>query len=81
MLSLNVARLAMTYGRAISDDALAWIISRDSREFNQVFYYDGRSGNVNRQVTTLGTRVTEVPLHPTISGDDGRIAFATRRAL
>ncbi|MGZ5482942.1 MAG: lamin tail domain-containing protein [Pyrinomonadaceae bacterium] len=82
VLSLNVARLAMTYGRAISDDGARVAYSAETAaNSTQVFYYDGRSGNVNRQVTTLGTRVTEVPLHPTISGDGRRIAFATRRAL
>jgi uncharacterized repeat protein (TIGR01451 family) len=82
VLSLNVARLAMTYGRAVSDDGTRVAYSAETAaNSTQVFYYDGRSGNVNRQVTTLGTRVTEVPLHPTISGDGRRIAFATRRAL
>jgi len=47
----------------------------------QVFLFDGRNGNITRQVTTLGSRVTEVPLHPTISGDGTRIAFATRRSV
>ena len=32
-----------------------------------------------RQITSLGARVTEVPLHPSISGDGSRISFATRR--
>ncbi|HEX5702834.1 MAG TPA: Calx-beta domain-containing protein [Pyrinomonadaceae bacterium] len=82
VLSLNVTRLAMTYGRAISDDGARVAYSAETAaNSTQVFYYDGRIGNVNRQVTTLGTRVTEVPLHPTISGDGLRIAFATRRAL
>ncbi len=82
VLSLNVTRLAMTYGRSISDDGARVAYSAETAtNSTQVFYYDGRIGNVNRQVTTLGTRVTEVPLHPTISGDGLRIAFATRRAL
>ena len=82
VLSLNVARLAMTYGRAISDDGARVVYSAETAaNSTQVFYYDGRSGNVNRQVTALGARTTEVPLLPTISGDGRRIAFATRRAL
>ena len=32
-----------------------------------------------RQITSLGVRTTEVPLHATISGDGSRLAFATRR--
>src|SRR5258708_8268907 len=41
--------------------------------------FGGRGGAVNRQITSLGTRVTEVPVQATISGDGTRIAFATRR--
>jgi uncharacterized protein (TIGR03437 family) len=42
--------------------------------------FDGRLAPASiRQITSLGTRVTEVPLHPSISGDGTRIAFATRR--
>ena len=82
VLSLNVARLAMTYGRAISDDGTRVVYSAETApNSTQVFFYDGRSGHVNRQMTTLGARTTEVPLHPTISGDGQRIAFATRRAV
>src|SRR5262249_8144979 len=45
----------------------------------QVFLYDGRGGGGIRQITALGARATEVPLHPSISGDGTRISFATRR--
>ena len=45
----------------------------------QVFLYDGRGAAGVRQITSLGARVTEVPLHPSISGDGSRISFATRR--
>lgn len=82
VLATNVQKLAMTYGRAISDDGARVAYSGETAtNSSQVFFYDGRSGNVNRQVTSLGTRSTEVPLHPTISGDGKRIAFATRRPL
>ncbi|MFN2498550.1 MAG: lamin tail domain-containing protein, partial [Pyrinomonadaceae bacterium] len=47
----------------------------------QVFLFDGRAGNTTRQITMLGSRVTEVPLQPTISGDGSRIAFAARRTV
>src|SRR5262249_42061537 len=50
-----------------------------STNTTQVFLYDGRGGRAIRQITTLGARVTEVPLHPSISGDGTRISFATRR--
>ena len=82
MLASQMQALSMTYGRAISDDGTRVVYSGETAaNSSQVFFYDGRSGNVNRQVTSLGTRTTEVPLHPTISGDGKRIAFATRRAV
>ena len=46
----------------------------------QVFLFDGRN-NTTRQITSLGSRATDVPLHATISGDGSRIAFATRRSF
>ena len=81
-LALNVPKLAMTYGRAISDDGARVVYSSETAtNSSQVFFFDGRSGNVNRQVTSLGVRATDVALHPTISGDGKRISFATRRAV
>jgi uncharacterized protein (TIGR03437 family) len=82
VLATQIQALAMTYGRAISDDGTRVAYSGETAtNASQVFFYDGRSGNVNRQVTSLGTRTTEVPLHATISGDGKRIGFATRRAV
>jgi uncharacterized repeat protein (TIGR01451 family) len=82
VIANQVLTLLMTYGRAISDDGQRVVYSGETAtNTSQVFFYDGRSGNINRQVTTLGARVTEIPLHPTISGDGKRIAFATRRAV
>jgi uncharacterized protein (TIGR03437 family) len=78
----QVEALLMTYGRAISNDGTRVVYSGETAtNSSQVFMFDGRGGAVNRQITSLGTRVTEVPLHPTISGDGTRIAFATRRNL
>ena len=82
VIASQVLTLTMTYGRAISDDGLRVVYSGETAtNSSQVFFYDGRSGNINRQVTSLGVRVTEIPLHPTMSGDGKRIAFATRRAV
>ncbi len=82
VLASSVQKLAMTYGRAISDDGARVVYSGETAtNSSQVFFYDGRAGNVNRQVTALGTRTTEVPLHPSISGDGKRISFATRRTV
>jgi uncharacterized protein (TIGR03437 family) len=82
VLAAGVQSLAMTYGRAISDDGLRVVYSaQTATSTTQVFLFDGRSGGVNRQITSLGSRVTEVPLHPTISGDGARIAFAARRSV
>ncbi|HKP45566.1 MAG TPA: lamin tail domain-containing protein, partial [Pyrinomonadaceae bacterium] len=81
-LAQNIALLALTYGRAISDDGLRVVWSaQTAANTTQVFLYDGRSGGITRQITSLSSRVTEVPLHPTISGDGSRIAFATRRIV
>src|SRR5262249_55746297 len=78
----QVQSLLMTYGRAISDDGMRVVYSGETApNSSQVFFFDGRSGNVNRQISSLGTRTTEIPLHATISGDGKRIAFATRRAV
>jgi len=75
----GVDQLAFTPGRAMSDDGERVIYSAaNSAGANQVFLFDGRN-NLLRQLTALGRRVADVPLHPTISGDGSRIAFATRR--
>ena len=80
-LATNVPALQLTYGRAISDDGLRVVWSAETApNSSQVFLYDERN-NLTKQVTTLGTRTTDVPLHATISGDGSRIAFATRRTF
>src|SRR6266481_9477463 len=81
VLAGNVQSLAMTYGRAISDDGTRIVYSAETAaNTTQVFLCDARSGGVVRQITLLGARATEVPLHPTISGDGTRVAFAARRS-
>ena len=81
-LATNAPLPAMTYGRAISDDGARVVWSaQTATNTTQVFLFDGRNNNTMRQITTLGSRVTEVPLHPTISGDGTRIAFAARRSV
>lgn len=80
VLAAGVPSLALTYGRAISDDGTRVVYSsQTATNTTQVFLYDGRSSAGVRQITSLGARVTEVPLHPSISGDGLRISFATRR--
>ncbi|HEX8354300.1 MAG TPA: lamin tail domain-containing protein, partial [Pyrinomonadaceae bacterium] len=76
----GVRELSLTYGRALSDDGLRVVYSaRGAAGGTQVFLIDGRNGYVVRQLTRLGTRASDVPLHPTVSGDGSRVAFATRR--
>ncbi len=76
----GVRELSTAYGRAVSDDGLRVVYSaRVTSGATQVFLLDGRNGYAVRQLTRLGTRQTDVPLHPTISGDGNRVAFATRR--
>jgi uncharacterized protein (TIGR03437 family) len=82
VLASNAQSLALTYGRAISDEGLRVVWSaQTANNTTQVFLFDGRGGNATRQITALSSRVTEVPLHPTISGDGSRVAFATRRGV
>lgn len=82
ILASGAPLLAMTYGRAISDDGARVVWSaQTATNTTQVFLFDGRNENTTRQITALGSRVTEVPLHPTISGDGTRIAFAARRSV
>ena len=77
----NAPGLELTYGRALSDDGLRVVYSYETGEHQtQVFLFDGLN-NKSRQVTNLPTRVSEVRLNPTISGDGKRIAFATRRKV
>jgi uncharacterized protein (TIGR03437 family) len=81
VVAANVPLLAMTYGRAISDDGARIVWSaQTATNSTQVFLYDGRN-NLTRQITTLGARATDVALQPTISGDGSRISFATRRSF
>ncbi|HVQ36775.1 MAG TPA: lamin tail domain-containing protein, partial [Pyrinomonadaceae bacterium] len=81
VLATGIQSLAMTHGRAISDDGtrVVWA-AETTTNTTQVFLFDGRN-NITRQITSLGSRATDVPLHPTISGDGSRIAFATRRSF
>ncbi|HEX3143474.1 MAG TPA: lamin tail domain-containing protein, partial [Pyrinomonadaceae bacterium] len=82
LIGTNIQSLQMTYGRAISDDGARVVYAAETAtNTTQVFMFDGRSGGTIRQITTLGARVTEVPLDPTISGDGSRIAFAARRTV
>lgn len=79
VLAANVNGLALTFGRAISDDGTRVVYAGDDGAgVSQVFFYDGRN-NLSRQATFLRARSQDVPLHPTISGDGSRVAFATRR--
>jgi uncharacterized protein (TIGR03437 family) len=80
VLTSGVPSLALTYGRAISDDGTRVVYaSQTAPNTTQVFLYDVRGAANVRQITSLGPRVTEVSLHPSISGDGLRISFATRR--
>jgi len=78
-IAKDVDGLALTYGRPMSDDGLRVVYAaQTAARTTQVFLYDGRNAQT-RRITSLGSRAADVPLHPTISGDGSRIAFATRR--
>ncbi len=82
VVATSVDSLALTPGRAISDDGTRIVWSaRTAANTTQVFLFDGRNNNTTRQITTLGSRATDVPLHPSISGNGSRISFATRRSV
>jgi uncharacterized protein (TIGR03437 family) len=79
VVAADVAGLSMTYGRAISTDGRRVVYAaQTAARTTQVFLYDGLNERT-RQLTALGSRASDVPLHPTISGDGSRVAFATRR--
>lgn len=78
----SVSNLEFTYGRAISDDGTRVVYAANTAQnASQVFLFDDRVGGVVRQITALGARSEDVPLHATISGDGLRITFATRRTV
>lgn len=73
--------LSLTTGRAISDDGRRVVYAAvEAESQTQVYLYDSSTGRVH-QITSLGARLTDVSLNPTISGDGKRIAFATRRSV
>jgi Tol biopolymer transport system component len=79
VIATAVEGLALTYGRATSDDGERIVYAaQEAARTTQVFLYDGRNDQL-RKLTALGSRAADVPLHPTISGDGARVAFATRR--
>jgi uncharacterized protein (TIGR03437 family) len=81
VIAANVAGLALTEGRAISNDGMRVVYSASTApNQSQVFLFDGRDNSI-RQLTQLGSRVVDVRLQPTISGDGRRVAFATRRRV
>ena len=81
VLAANVAELSLVEGRAVSDDGMRLVYSAATGpNQTQVFVFDGRDDSI-RQVTQLSSRVTDVKLQPTISGDGKRVAFATRRRV
>ncbi len=73
--------LSVTEGRAVSNDGMRFVYSASvGPNQTQVFMFDAREKSV-WQLTQLGSRVTDVKLQPTISGDGKRVAFATRRRV
>ncbi len=81
VVAMGVPSLAFTEGRAVSNDGMRVVYSAlTAPNQTQVFLYEARSNSI-RQLTKLGSRVTDVGLQPTISGDGKRVAFATRRRV
>src|ERR1700752_620369 len=81
VVAANVAKLSIATGRAVSNDGLRLVYSAETAaNQTQVFLFDARD-TTTRPLTQLGARSVDVPLHPTISGDGKRVAFATRRRV
>jgi uncharacterized protein (TIGR03437 family) len=81
MIASDVANLSLTEGRAVSNDGMRLVYSAlTAPNQTQVFLYEARDNSI-RQLTKLGSRVTDVSLQPTVSGDGKRVAFATRRRV
>jgi uncharacterized protein (TIGR03437 family) len=81
VLASEVQGLFLTEGRAVSNDGMRLVYSAEvAPNQTQVFLYDARDNSI-RQVTQLSSRVSDVRLQPTISGDGKRVAFATRRRV
>lgn len=81
VVAADVAELSLTEGRAVSNDGMRLVYSAATgTNQTQVFLFDARDDSI-RQLTQLGSRVTDVKLQPTISGDGRRVAFATRRRV
>ena len=77
----DVAELSLFEGRVLSNDGMRLVyLAATGTNQSQVFLFDGRDNSI-RQLTQLGSRVTDVQLQPTISGDGRRVAFATRRRV
>jgi uncharacterized protein (TIGR03437 family) len=81
VIASDVANLSLTEGRAVSNDGMRLVYSAlTAPNQTQVFLYEARDNSI-RQLTKLGSRVTDVSLQPTVSGDGKRVAFATRRRV
>ncbi|HJX90774.1 MAG TPA: lamin tail domain-containing protein, partial [Pyrinomonadaceae bacterium] len=81
LLANDISELSLTTGRALSSDGNRIVYSASiGLDQTQVFLFDLRSDAI-QQLTKLGTRTTDVPLNPTISGDGRRVTFATRRRV
>jgi Tol biopolymer transport system component len=81
IVATDVPKLSLGAGRAVSHDGMRLVYSAEIVENqSQVFLFDARN-ETTRQLTQLGSRVTDVDLRPTISSDGKRVAFATRRRV
>ena len=81
IVASGLSKLSIATSRAVSNDGMRLVYSAETAaNQSQLFLYDARE-NAVRQLTQLGSRSTDVPLNPTISGDGKRVAFATRRKV
>ena len=81
IVAKDLPQISIGVGRAVSHDGMRVVYAAEQIENqSQVFLFDARD-DTTRQLTQLGSRVTDVNLQPTISSDGKRVAFATRRRV
>ncbi len=75
----DVAGINLGVSRIVSNNGSRLVYSAQAGDDDhELFVYD-LNADGPRQITSFGSRVTDVPLAPAISGDGKRISFATRR--
>lgn len=81
ILLANIQGLILAEGRVTSSDGTRIVYSAQKGDNDSELFIFDLISSTARQLTTLGSRSTDVRLSATISGDGKRITFATRRRV